>query len=128
MHFFSNRDLKTVRDPTGQGLQDIKAKSFEPVSHQMKHFALISTVFLASSISLLNSTLMSIRNSLLAQTKCFAHQNCKPGYLAKMISKGMSFNKERVANLLDETGLRRFVPKQEDLNSAIDFFRRNFDF
>lgn len=56
-------------------------------------------------------------------------KDCKPSYLAKMVFKGMSFNKQRVSELLDKTGIKRFLPKQEtDLNDAIDFFRRNLDY
>lgn len=122
-------DLKTVRDPTGQGLQDIKAKILrtclspdETLRSDINRIPRV--IYLAAKLD------FNVDKDILSWLKQNASlvQNCKPGYLAKMISKGMSFNKDRVGELLDETGLRKFIPKQNDLNGAVDFFRRNFDY
>lgn len=109
-------DLKTILDPTGLGVKDIKRKIIRTclpaqITLGSQHKRIVRIIYLAAKLGFEVDT--EIINWVKSNPHLFA--DAKPKYLANKLQKALDADKEKTIKLLDIMGLWRYVPPMPDL-------------
>jgi tRNA nucleotidyltransferase/poly(A) polymerase len=120
-------DLKTIKDPTHQGIKDIKNKvlrtCLDPNITLKSNLNRIPRVFyLAAKLG------FSVDPDIIkwiAENKNLIHQ-IKPGYLAKTMEKAFHYDVAKTNQLIKETGVGDIIKPQTKTAQLV--FKKNFDY
>lgn len=105
-------DLKTITDPTGLAIPDIKSRILKTclspeITMGYNNKRIVRVVYLAGKLG------FEVDEELKDWIKENTHlmQNIKPDYITKKLSKGMKYNPHLVVSLLKELGLSEYTPE-----------------
>lgn len=109
-------DLKTISDPTGLGLTDIKRKMIRTclpaqLTLGSQNKRIVRVIYMAAKLGFQVDP--EIINWVKKQPQAFG--NAKPKYLAEKIQKALTLDKNRTIKLLDEMNVWHYVPAMPGL-------------
>jgi tRNA nucleotidyltransferase/poly(A) polymerase len=113
-------DLKTITDPTGLSLQDIKAKTLRtclPASITLGYDnkRIVRVLYLSSKLGF--SVDKEIVNWIKKNPQLI--KNCSTQYLTKKLLKAISYDKSNTVKLLDEMGLWKYIPPLKEFGTDL---------
>lgn len=109
-------DLKTIKDPTGLGIKDIKNKILRtclPAKYTLEndHKRIVRIIYLAAKLN------FEVDNDIINWVKNHPQTiaDAKPKYIAKKLQKAINYNIDKTIELLDLMQLWHFIPILPDL-------------
>lgn len=122
-------DMKTIKDPTKQGVRDIKNKilrtCLDPSITLKYNLNRIPRIFyLAAKLDF--TVAPEIIKWVSANKELI--KEVKPGYLAKTMEKAFHHNAEKTQTLIKQMGLESIIPKPSAKIASTLVFRKNFDY
>jgi tRNA nucleotidyltransferase (CCA-adding enzyme) len=109
-------DLKTILDPTGLGLLDIKNKLIKtclpaPITLGYDNKRIVRAIYLASKLN------FNIDQEILNFVKKYPHliANCKEKYLSKKLKQSFQYNREKTSQFLTQLNLWKYIPTTPEL-------------
>jgi poly(A) polymerase len=129
-------DMKTIKDPTKQGIKDIKAKILRTclspdITFRSNHNRIIRTIYLAAKLN------FSVDPQIIEWIKTHKEiiKTINTSYLTKTLNKAIQYNKAKTIQLLDQMELWQEIPITEPLyqeyaNRFVKSaqLKRNFDY
>jgi tRNA nucleotidyltransferase/poly(A) polymerase len=104
-------DLKTIKDPTGLGINDIKKKRLRTclpanIALGNDNKRIIRVIYLAAKLGFVVDD--EIKDWIIKNPAAIA--NVKPKYLSKKLQQAINYNLEKTVELIDELGLWKYLP------------------
>lgn len=109
-------DLKTIQDPTGLGINDIRRKRIRTclpanITLGSQNKRVVRVIYLAAKLG------FDVDEEIIKWVKSHPESfaNAKPKYLAEKLQKAINADKEKTLKLISEMGLWRYIPMLPDL-------------
>lgn len=122
-------DLKIIKDPTKQGVGDIKKKLIKTcldpnITLSFNTNRIIRILYLAAKLG------FDVDNSVIewvAQNPQMLKQS-KPGYILNLLNKAMVFDADRTKFLIKQMNLEGILSQTKTAQTRPTFWRKNFDY